>query len=87
MQRIKPQVKAIADAHIKARETGIYDNPPVQTREDVIRELYAGKTFEEVIHQVEIRYASIGSILISGLGHSSQSYKTAIYKGFKKLLQ
>lgn len=87
MQRIKPKVKAIADAHIKARETGKFDNPEIKTRMDVINALWEGKTFEEVLRQVEIRYASIGSILISGLGHSSQSYKSAVYKGFKKLLQ
>ena len=88
MARIQPHVKAIADAHIQARQSGIFDNPQVSTKEDVIRELLAGKTFEEVIRQVEIRFASIGSILMSTtLQHTSQSYKASVYKGFKSLLQ
>lgn len=88
MARITPQIKAIADAHIEARKTGQFDNPRVTTAREVFAQLRAGKTFEEVIKQIEIRYCSIGSILMSTqLSYTSQAYKSSVYKGFKTLLQ
>lgn len=87
-KRISPAVKAIADAHIAARKTGNFDNPPVRTQADVLAALFAGKTFTAVLEQVELRYCSIGSLLISRhLDHESKSYKAGVYKGFKALLQ
>ena len=88
MARITPQVKAIADAHITARQTGKFDNPTVQTKAELLAELSSGKTFEGVLEQIEIRFASIGSILMSTrLNHVSSSYRSAVYKGFKAILQ
>jgi hypothetical protein len=85
--RIKTQVKAIADAHIEARSTGKFDNPKVTTKEEVINALLEGKTFEGVMEQIEFRYCSITSILLnSRFQHSSNSYRSSIYKGFKFLL-
>lgn len=86
MARITQQVKAIADAHIEARKTGKFDNPKVSTAMEVFRELRMGKTFEEVMREIEVRYCSIGSILMSTqLNHTSKSYRDAVYKGFKIL--
>ena len=86
MARITPQIKAIADAHIEARKTNKFDNPRVTTAGEVFAELKAGKTFEEVIRQIEIRYCSIGSILLSTqLSYTSQAYRSSVYKGFKSL--
>ena len=88
MGRITPQVKAIADAHIQARQSGKFDNPTVRTREELFEKLSSGQTFEEVLRQIEVRFASIGSILMSTtMLYVSQSYKSAVYKGFKALLQ
>lgn len=85
--RIKTQVKAIADAHIEARSTGKFDNPKVTTKEEVINALLEGKTFSEVMTQIELRYCSITSILLNNhFQHSSNGYRAAIYKGFKFLL-
>lgn len=88
MARINQQVKAIADAHLQARITGQWDNPKVSTRQELLSSLFQGKTFEEVFNQIEIRFASVGSIIMNRtLDYTSSSYKSAIYKGFKTLLQ
>jgi hypothetical protein len=88
MARIKPHVKAIADAHLEARLTGKWDNPQVTSKAEVLSALNDGKTFEEVFNQVEIRFASVGSIIMNRtLDYTSSSYRSAIYKGFKSLLQ
>jgi len=86
--RISKQVKAIADAHINAKANGTFDNPTVSTRDEVIKNLMDGKTFEEVLHQIEIRFCSITSILMSNkFDYQSQAYKRNVYNGFKTLLQ
>lgn len=88
MKRITPQVKAIADAHIRAKQTGHFDNVQVTTKEQVMQALRDGKTFSEVLNQIEMRYCSITSLLMSShFDYTSQSYKTSIYKGFKSILQ
>lgn len=87
MKRITPQAKAIADAHIRAKQTGQFDNLPVTTKEEVMQALRDGKTFSEVLNQIEMRYCSITSLLMSShFDYTSQSYKASIYKGFKSLL-
>lgn len=88
MARINPHVKAIADAHLEARLTGKWDNPQVTTKAEILSALNDGKTFEQVMNEIEVRFASITSIIMGRtLGHASASYKSAIYKGFKTLLQ
>jgi hypothetical protein len=87
MKRITPQIKAIADAHIQAKSTGTWDNPSVTTKEEVLSLLRDGKTFSEVLRQIEIRYVSITSNLMSSqLGYVSDAYKKGVYKGFKVIL-
>ena len=86
--RITKQIKAIADAHIAAKASGKFDDIPVATKEEAIFLLLAGKTFSEVLRQVEVRYCSIGSILSSNLlENTSDNYRKGVYNGFKTLLQ
>jgi hypothetical protein len=85
--RISKQAKAIADAHIQARINNIFDNPSVITRQDVINSLIEGKTFESVLHQIELRFCSITSIVLSRtFSYKSNAYKSGVYKGFKILI-
>jgi len=87
-KRISKQVKAIADAHIQAKSNGTFDNPSVSTRDEVINVLLEGKTIEQVLRQIEVRFCSITSIILSGtFDYKSNAYKSGVYKGFKTLLQ
>lgn len=87
MKRITKDIKAIAEAHLKAKETGIFDNPRVSTKEEVIRHLREGKTFSDVLHQIEIRFVSITSLAYDRIfTHQTGAYKKAVYKGFNTLL-
>lgn len=87
-KRISKQVKAIADAHIQAKANGTFDNPSVSTRDEVINALLEGKTVEQVLRQIEVRFCSITSIILSGtFDYKSNAYRSGVYKGFKTLLQ
>lgn len=86
MKRITPQVKAIADAHIRAKAIQIWDNPTCTNAEDVFKFLEDGKTIKEVMLEIEIRYVSITSCLMSNMmDYQTDAYKKAVYKGFKAL--
>lgn len=88
MKRITPQVKAIADAHLKAKVSGMFDNPEITNAQELKDALWAGKTFSGVLEEIEIRYCTTGSMLLgSCLDHTSNNYKSGVYKGFKTLLQ
>lgn len=87
MKRISKQAADIAARHLEAVKTGVFDDPQINTREELIEALKQGKTFSGVVDQIETRFASVGSIMISGImGHQSESYKKAIRKGFKTLI-
>lgn len=85
MKRITPEIKAIADAHIKAIAESKFDDPVVSSKEELIEALKQGKTFSELINQIETRFISVGSCVLSRFGHQSDSYRNGIYKGFKQL--
>jgi len=88
MNRITKETKAIADAHIQARINGVFDDPQVNTKDELIAQLRAGKTFSVLMDKIEIKYTSITSIILSRqLFHQSQNYTKGIYKGFKIILQ
>ena len=88
MNRISKELKAMADAHIEARMLDKFDNPVVRTREELLEQLRAGKTFEEVMYQIEVRYMPVGAALIGiHIGHISQTYRKATYKAFKDLFK
>lgn len=81
-----PELKAIADAHIQAKIKGQFDDPHVESKEQIIRYLQAGKTFSEILRQVEVRYVSITSnILASSMDYQTDAYRRGVYKGFKAL--
>jgi hypothetical protein len=86
--RITKETKQIADAHIKARIDGTFDDPNVNTREELIQALRDGKTFSGLLDRIEMKFTSITSILLSRkLFHQSKNYTNGVYKGFKILLQ
>jgi hypothetical protein len=86
--RITPKVKAIADAHIKAKQEGKFDDPVVSSKEELFEQLRRGKTFSTLLKEVEIRYVSITSLILAGdtFGHVTDAYKKGVYKGFKTVL-
>lgn len=87
MKRISKETKAIADAHIQARLTGNFDDPKVTTRDEIIAALKEGKTFSQLLDEIEMRFTSITSILLSRqLFHQSNNYRSGVYKGFKILI-
>lgn len=86
--RITKETKRIADAHIKCRLDGTFDDPIVSSKSELIEALKAGKTFSGLLEAIEMRYTSITSILLSRqLFHQSKNYTNGVYKGFKTLLQ
>jgi hypothetical protein len=87
MKRISPKTKAIADAHIKARLEGNFDDPKVTTKQEMFDAILEGKTFSGLLDEIEVRFTSITSIILSRkLFHQSKNYKSGVYKGFKILL-
>jgi hypothetical protein len=87
MNRISNYAKGIADAHILARIDDSFTNPQVSSKEELLMKLDEGETFSDLMRQIEIRFCSVGSCLMSGImNHVSQSYKASVYKGFKILL-
>lgn len=86
--RITKQVKAIADAHIEAKKNGKFDDIHVKTKSELVEALWNGRTFSDVLKQIEFRYCSVTSLILSGtLDYTSKSYVSNVYKGFKNLLQ
>lgn len=81
------KINAIAEAHIKASQTGKFDDPKVKTKQEVIDALLKGKTFSEVLNQIEIRFVSVTSNLYSRmLDYRTGAYVKGVKKGFKVLL-
>jgi hypothetical protein len=82
--RITPQVKAIAIAHIHAKIHGKFDDPNVTSVEELHEQLLQGKTFSALLESIEIRFCSISSILTANhFNYTSESYRRGVYKGFK----
>ena len=88
MQRISKETKMIADAHLLAKETGLFNDPIISNRDELIQALKQGQTFSKLMDQIEISFVSVTSLMMAHvLDHNSGAYKKGIYKGFKKLLQ
>lgn len=86
-KRISKEAKAIADAHIQARRNNDFTNPEVTTKEELIDKLHEGETFEALLREIEVRFCSVGSVMMSSImNHTSNNYKAAVYKGFKLLI-
>lgn len=89
--RITPQIKAIAEAHIKAKITGKFDDPIVNNKAEILQHLANGKTFSKLLDTIEIKFCSVGTLLMaSGVlldKHITKSYRAGIYKGFKNIFQ
>jgi hypothetical protein len=89
-KRITPEIKMIADAHIRGKINGKFDDPIVCNKSELLTALKQGKTFSQLLDTIEIRFCSVGTLLLaSGTildQHISNNYKNSIYKGFKTLL-
>jgi hypothetical protein len=86
MKRITKQVKAIADAHINAKVSGQWNPTSIKNADDLREAVTNGHTFPQLLEEIEIRYVSITSLLMSSqLDYLSSSYRQGIYKGFKTL--
>lgn len=84
MKKITKEVKAIADAHMKANVDGIWNEVKVSDKKDLLDKMMAGHTYQSVHDQTQARFCSVGSsIMASVLGHDSKAYRAGIYKGFK----
>lgn len=87
MKRISKECKAIADRYILARQTNQFTPLTATTRDEVIQGILSGDVYEEVLKQVETRFCTITSILLSSqFTYTSQGYRQGVYKGFKALL-
>ena len=83
----RKQIRQIADAHISSKMSGYYDNPIVTSKKELIAQMLDGKTFSEVVGQIESKYISITSLLIARqFDHITEAYKKQIYKGIKTIL-
>ena len=90
MKRITTQVKAIADAHLKARSEGKFDNILVRSKAELFEALWSGRTFSALMDEIEWRYCNVTSLVLNEMSkgtYQSNSYKSNVYKGFKNLLQ
>lgn len=90
MKRITPRVKAIADAHMRARGEGKFDDIVIRSKAELLEALWSGRTFSALMDEIEWRYCNITSIVLSEISkgtYQSRSYKANVYKAFKNLLQ
>lgn len=86
MKRISKATKAIADRHIAAKYTEVWDELPsgIKTKEQLLQLVRDGATYKELISQLEYKFCPVGQI-IGSLWWASDNYKQNIYKGFKLL--
>ena len=88
MQKITKETKMIADAHLLAKQTGLFNDPVISSKDELIQALKQGQTFSKLMDEIEIRFVSVTSLMMAHvLDHESGAYKKGIYKGFKQLLQ
>jgi hypothetical protein len=66
-------------AHIEARREGSFDNPNVTTHKQVIEALLNGKTIDNVLIMIELRFCNSKSV-------GSLAYVKGVKEGFKRLL-
>lgn len=86
MKRITKEIKAIADAHIQAKISGQWNPCSIRNADELREAVTSGHTFPQLLEEIEIRYVSITSLLMSSqLDYLSNAYKQGIYKGFKTL--
>lgn len=83
----RKRINEIASAHIEARNTGKFDDIPVTSRDELMRHLADGKTFSNVLDQVEIRFCTITSLILArSMSHNTDAYRRQVRKGFNALL-
>lgn len=88
MKRITPEVKAIADAHIKSRLSRQFSEPvpQVKDRAELLQLMRDGYTFEPVVDEIERRFVSVTSLIYQrAFEHTTDAYKKAMYKAFRIL--
>lgn len=84
----RAEINKIADAHIEAKLSGNFDDVAIVVAKDVFDTLKQGKTNSHVMHEVEVRYATITSCIYSStFKHATNAYKASIRRGFQTLLK
>lgn len=84
----KVDINKIADAHIEAKLSGRFDDVAIKVAKDVFDSLKAGKTSSHVMHEIEVRYATITScIYASTFKHATNAYRASVRRGFQTLLK
>lgn len=89
MTRATKLQKHIIEAHFEAKRTGQWNCRPIKSVTDLVEALKAGETCKELFEEMEVRYASVTSILLANtalFGHFSQSYVRDIRKAFTSFL-
>ena len=87
--RLSPLQSEIANRHIAAKKSGIFECRKVSNVDDLITAIVMGETSNVLLYEIEMRYVPITSILMSNpatFGHLSDAYIKAIRHGFKVLL-
>lgn len=87
MNRIRKQVKAIADAHIEAKITGKFLEQHVTNKDELLKSIVDGYTYKQLLDLVEVNYVTITSQMLVHVGYVPDSYKKQVYKGFKEILK
>lgn len=84
----------IAENHLKAAQSGQWDypnepntagKPLFKTKEEALAELQRGATIEMLYNRFIAEYGTITGAVLNHLGHTSNSTRKALRKGFKIL--
>jgi hypothetical protein len=87
--RLSALQSEIANRHIESKRTGVFNCRKCSTAPEIINAIVMGETNEVLLYEIEMRYVSITSILMSNpatFGHISDAYVKAVRHGFKVLL-
>lgn len=91
MKRITKEIKAVADAHIKASLEKNFTHPNkdvlvVGSYAEFIDNLAKGETYAYLVDEIEMKFASMTSLFYQRVfEHQTETYKKAMYKGFKNM--
>jgi hypothetical protein len=89
MNRITKEIKAVADAHIKASLENNFTHAndgvlAVSSYTELIDNLVKGETYAYLVDEIEIKFVSVTSLIYHRtFEHQTETYKKAMYKGFK----
>lgn len=89
MKRITKEIKAVADAHIKASAEKNFTHPnkevlAIGSLQELVDSLSRGETYAFLSYQAEMQFVTITSMMYSRVfEHQTEAYKKSMYKAFK----